>query len=64
MVDLENSFYEELLNTICNITQEPQELHRYIVPVGSSASLLSKVISVNEKSFFDQLATDSSCNPP
>ncbi len=31
-------------DTICNITQEPQELQNSIVPVGSSASLLRENI--------------------
>ncbi len=54
-------------NTICNITQEPQELQRYNHAcrfIGKSAvikchQLLSKVTSINRKSLFDQLATDT-----
>ncbi len=51
-------------NTICNITQELQELYREtIVPVGSSASLCDKISSIavksciKGKSRFYQLAT-------
>ncbi len=59
-------------NTICNITQEPQELTEIHVHVDSSASLLfkkyhqllSKVKSINGKSFFDQLATASFSTSP
>ncbi len=54
-------------NTICNITQEPQELQRYNPAcrfIGKSAvikchQLLSKVTSTNWRLLFDQLATDS-----
>ncbi len=54
-------------NTICNITQEPQELQRYNRAcgfIGESAvikcdQVLSKVTSINRKSLFDQLATDT-----
>ena len=53
--------------TICNITQEPQRLQRYNYAcgfIGKSAvikyhHLLSKVLSINVKSSFDQLATAS-----
>ncbi len=56
-------------NTICNITQEPQELQRYNRAcrfIGKSAvikchQLLSKVTS-NRRSLFDQLAT-ATCYP-
>ncbi len=56
------------LNTICNITQEPQELRRYNRACrfsGKSAvikchQLQSKVTSINRRSIFDQLATDTS----
>ncbi len=49
-------------NTICNITQEPQELQRYNRAcrfIGKSAvmkrhQLLSKVTSVNRRSLFDR----------
>ncbi len=54
-------------NTICNITQEPKELQRYnraCTFIGKSAvikchQVLSKVTSVNWRSLFDQLATDT-----
>ncbi len=54
-------------NTICNITQEPQELQRYNLAcrfIGKSAvikchQLLSKNVSINKRSLFDQLATDT-----
>ncbi len=55
--------------TICNITQEPQELQRYNRAgrfIGKSAvikchQVLSKVTSINRprRSLFDQLATDT-----
>ncbi len=52
-------------NTICNITQEPQELQRYNRVcrfIGKSTvikchQVLSKVTSINRRSLFDQLAT-------
>ncbi len=52
-------------NTICNITQE--ELQRYNRAcrfIGKSAvmkchQLLSKVTSINRRSLFDQIATDT-----
>ena len=62
------SFYEELsFNTICNITQEPQELQRHNRPcrfMGKSAlikchQLRSKNTSIKRRSLFDQLATDT-----
>ncbi len=48
--------------TICNITQEPQEITcacGFIATynVLKYHQVLSKVISINEKSSFDQLAT-------
>ncbi len=50
-------------DTICNITQEPQELHRYDCVCGFIRKsvvikypLLSKVISINVKSHFEQVA--------
>ncbi len=54
-------------NTICNITQEPQELQRYNRAcrfIGKSAvikchQVLSKVTSINRRSLFAQLATDT-----
>ncbi len=54
-------------NTICNITQEPQELQRYNRAhrfIGKSAvikchQVLSKVTSINRRSLIDQLATDT-----
>ncbi len=54
-------------NTICNITQEPQELQRHNCAcrfIGKSAvikchQLLSKVTSINSRSLFDQFATDT-----
>ncbi len=54
-------------NTICNITQEPQELQRYNrafrfirkSDVKKSHQVLSKVTSINRRSLFDQLATDT-----
>ncbi len=54
-------------NTICNITQEPQELQRYNRAcrfIGKSAviechQLLIKGTSINRRSLFDQLATDT-----
>ncbi len=54
-------------NTICNINQEPQELQRYNRAcrfIGKSAvikchQVLSKVTSINRRSLFDQLATDT-----
>ncbi len=64
----QGSFYEELrFNTICNITQEPQELQRYNRAcrfIDKSAvikchQLLSKVTNVNRRSLFHQLATDT-----
>ncbi len=53
-------------NTICNITQEPQELqiyNRVCGFIGKSAvikchQVLSKVTSINRRSLFDQLATE------
>ena len=58
-------------DTICNITQETQDLQGYNCAsgfIGKSAVIkyyqLSKVISINRRIFFDQLATDSSSNPP
>ena len=42
------SFYED---TICNITQEPQDLQKLNVPVGSPASLLLKNIINSFQSF-------------
>ncbi len=59
-------------DTICNITQEPQELERYNCACGficKSAvtkfpQLLIKVTGINGNSHFDQLATDSSSTPP
>ncbi len=55
------------LNTIFNINQEPQELQRYKRAsrfIGKSAviechQVLSKVTSINMRSLFDQLATDT-----
>ncbi len=54
-------------NTICNITQEPKELQRYNHAcrfIGKSAvikchQVLSKITSINRRSLFDQLATDT-----
>ncbi len=54
-------------NTICNITQEPQELQRYnraCMFIGKSVvmkchQLLSEVTSINTRSLFDQLATET-----
>ncbi len=54
-------------NTICSITQEPQEQQRYNRAckfIGKSAvikchQVLSKVTSINRRSIFDQLATDT-----
>ncbi len=54
-------------NTICNITQEKQELQRYNRAcwfIGKPAvikchQVLSKVTSMNRRSLFDQLATDT-----
>ncbi len=54
-------------NTICNITKDPQELRRYNRAcrfIGESAvikchQMLSKVTSINRRSLFDQLATDT-----
>ncbi len=54
-------------NTICNITQEPQELQRYNRAsrfIGKSTvikchQVLLKVTSINRRSLFDQLATDT-----
>ncbi len=54
-------------NTICNITQEPQELQSYNhagkfidkCAVIKCHQLLSKVTSVIRRSLFDQLATDT-----
>ncbi len=54
-------------NTICNITQEPQELQRYNRAyrfIGKSAvikchQVLSKVTNINSRSLFDQLAIDT-----
>ena len=59
-------------DTICNITQEPQALLILNCAcgfIGKSAlikyqQLLSKVIGINGKSRFDQLATVSSSIPP
>ncbi len=59
-------------NTVCNITQEPQELQRYNRAcrfIGKSAvikyhPLLLKDISINRKSLFEQLATASSSTHP
>ena len=60
------------LDTIRNITQEPQELKRdSVVPVGSPASvLLLNIINCCQNlivltwSLFDQLATAFSSSPP
>ncbi len=57
-------------NTICNITQEPQERQRYNRAcrfIDKSAvikchQLLSKVTSINRRSLFDQLTTGT-CYP-
>ncbi len=54
-------------NTICDITQEPQELQRYnpaCRSIGKSAvikchQVLSKVTSIDRRSLIDQLATDT-----
>ncbi len=54
-------------NTICNITQEPQELQRYNrayrfigkCTVIKCHQVLSKVTGINRRSLFDQLATDT-----
>ncbi len=54
-------------NTMCNITQEPQELQGYNRAcrfIGKSTGIkchqvLSKVTSTNRRSLFDQLATDT-----
>ncbi len=54
-------------DTICNITQKPKELQRYNHAcrfIGKCAvivchHLLSKVTSINRRSLFDQLATDT-----
>ncbi len=59
-------------NTICNISQEPQELQRYNHAcrfIGKSAvikchPLLSKVTGISRKSLFDQLATVTSYHYP
>ncbi len=48
------------VNTIYSITQEPQEVQRYIVPVDSSVSLKS----IDGKLHFDLLATASSSTFP
>ena len=54
-------------NTICNITQEPQELQRYNracrfigkSPVTKCYQLLSKDTNINRRLVFDQLARDT-----
>ncbi len=59
-------------NTICNITQEPHKLQRYKHAcefISKSAvikyyQLLSKVISFNRKSHFNQFDTATSSTPP
>ncbi len=59
-------------NTICNVTQEPQEIQRSNRAcrfIGKSAvmkcnQLLSKVAGVNRRSLFDQLATGTSSHYP
>ena len=67
--DVLGRFINFRFNTICNITQEPQELSDTTVHVyrfvGKSAvikyrQLISKVTGVNSKSLVDQLATASS----
>ena len=60
------------LNTIRNITLEPQELQIYNRACRVSCKsalikyhqLLSKYTSINSKSFFDQLATGASSTYP
>ena len=59
-------------DTICNITQEPQEMQRFNRACGFISKyavikydqLLSKDISINGKSCFDQLASASSSTSP
>ncbi len=59
-------------DTICKITQELKELQRFSCAcrlIGKSAvmkyhQLLLKVISINGKFCFDQLATATSSTPP
>ena len=57
-------------NTICSITQENHKNYNCVCGfIGKSAvikyhQLLSKVLSINGKSHFDQLATVSSSTPP
>ncbi len=59
------------LDTICNISQEPQELQKFNYAcrfIGEAVikyhKLLSKVTSIDGKPRVDQLATASTSTPP
>ncbi len=59
--------WRTFIDTICNITKEPQRFNCACGSIGKSAVKISSIALksyINEKSRFDQLATDSSSRRP